>query len=50
MLRRRTNQSWTSFDQFKKDSENFIWLEQVDLEDDDEVMLACSCTVGSKVR
>ena len=32
MLRRRTDQTWTSFDQFKKDSDNFIWLEQVELQ------------------
>ena len=50
MLRRRTDQTWTSFDQFKKDSDNFIWMEQVDLEDDDDVMFACSCNVGLKVR
>lgn len=47
MLRRRTNQAWDTFNQFKTDAQRFFWLERV-VQEESSDFVVCSCSVGLK--
>ena len=47
-LRRRTNTTWETFNRFKDDTRAICFLEHYEREDDGEILMECSCSVGLK--